>query len=134
AAARPGVLIGIVSADRAFDAVGDVAASLGIEFRRLSYRRLKEGAGETAAEPEDRPLAMSPSGSRRRRRRRGRGPGGPPPVHEGERRPADSRGGHRPGPGPGSQPGGRGPAAPPPRPPPPPPAPPTPAPPGTRGS
>jgi hypothetical protein len=40
AAARPGDLIEIVSDDRAFDAVGDVAASLGITFRRLSYRGL----------------------------------------------------------------------------------------------
>ena len=30
----------IVSDDRAFDAVGDVAAGLGVSFRRLSYRRL----------------------------------------------------------------------------------------------
>src|SRR5262245_47343232 len=95
AAARPGDIIEIVSDDRAFDAVGDVAASLGIEFRRLSYRRLKEGAVETVAEPEARPLATASSGSRRRRRRRGRGPGGPPPVQAGERRPSDSRGGHR---------------------------------------
>ena len=43
AAARPGDVIEIVSDDRAFDAVGDVAASLGIEFRRLSYRRLQGG-------------------------------------------------------------------------------------------
>ena len=44
AAARPGDVIEVVSDDRAFDAVGDVAASLGIEFRRLSYRRIKEGS------------------------------------------------------------------------------------------
>ena len=50
AAARPGDLIEIVSDDRAFDAVGDVAASLGIEFRRLSYRRLKEDGAGPAAE------------------------------------------------------------------------------------
>jgi hypothetical protein len=91
AAARPGDLIEIVSDDRAFDAVGDVAASLGIEFRRLSYRRLKEDAGEPAAEAEPRPPAISAAGSRRRRRRRGRGPGGPLPSPAVERRPIDSR-------------------------------------------
>ncbi|HSD30025.1 MAG TPA: hypothetical protein VLL75_22185 [Vicinamibacteria bacterium] len=94
ASARPGDMIEIVSDDRAFDAVGDVAASLGIEFRRLSYRRLKEDSPETVlVEEESRSLAtgVSASSSRRRRRRRGRGPGGPPPLHAGERRPADSR-------------------------------------------
>jgi hypothetical protein len=90
AAARPGDLIEIVSDDRAFDAVGDVAASLGIEFRRLSYRRLKEGGTEPAVEAESRPPAMSASGSRRRRRRRGRGAGGPPSPGA-DRHPAESR-------------------------------------------
>lgn len=36
--ARPGDRLDLVSDDRAFDAVGDVAASLGVSFRRLSYR------------------------------------------------------------------------------------------------
>jgi hypothetical protein len=107
ATARPGDIIEIVSDDRAFDAVGDVAASLGIEFRRLSYRRLKEGTGETVVEPEERPAALVSSGSRRRRRRRGHGPAGPAPVQGAERRPSDSRGGHRPVPGPGPHSGGR---------------------------
>jgi hypothetical protein len=49
ASARPGDAIEIVSDDRAFDAVGDVSASLGIAFRRLSFRVL---AGE-AARPDD---------------------------------------------------------------------------------
>lgn len=40
AAARPGDVVEIVSDDRAFDAVGDVAAALGIGFRRLSSRAL----------------------------------------------------------------------------------------------
>ncbi len=40
AGARPGDVLEIVSDDRAFDAVGDVAAALGIAFRRLSYRTL----------------------------------------------------------------------------------------------
>jgi hypothetical protein len=101
AAARPGDLIEIVSDDRAFDAVGDVAASLGIEFRRLSHRRLKEqGGGEAAGEVVSRPPPISASGSRRRRRRRGRGPGGPPHAAATDRRPADSREPSRhPGPG-----------------------------------
>jgi hypothetical protein len=90
ASARPGDIIEIVSDDRAFDAVGDVAASLGIEFRRLSYRRIKEGSPDTAVETETGPPAASASGSRRRRRRRGRGPGGPPPS-SGDRRHVDSR-------------------------------------------
>lgn len=72
AAARPGDLIEIVSDDRAFDAVGDVAASLGIAFRRLSYRRLKEDTAEPM--PVERAQPGEASGSRRRRRRRGRGP------------------------------------------------------------
>jgi hypothetical protein len=81
AAARPGDLIEIVSDDRAFDAVGDVAASLGIEFRRLSYRRLREeDSGEPVAERESQPAVTGTSGSRRRRRRRGRRPDGSPPV------------------------------------------------------
>jgi hypothetical protein len=110
AAARPGDLIEIVSDDRAFDAVGDVAASLGIEFRRLSYRRLREGAGQPVAEPEE-PLVMasssSGSGSRRRRRRRGRGQGGPQAAQGSDRRPAEERGGHRAPTGSGHQPSGR---------------------------
>ena len=40
ASARADDVIEIVSDDRAFDAVGDVAASLGVAFRRLSYRGL----------------------------------------------------------------------------------------------
>jgi hypothetical protein len=108
ASARPGDLIEIVSDDRAFDAVGDVAASLGIEFRRLSYRRLREAAGQpVVAEPEDQPLETSPSGSgsRRRRRRRGRGHDVRPPAQGGDRRPAEARSGVHVGPAP--QPGGR---------------------------
>jgi len=38
--ARPGDVLEIVSDDRAFDAVGDVASTLGVSFRRLSYRAL----------------------------------------------------------------------------------------------
>jgi hypothetical protein len=43
AGARPGDVIEIVSDDQAFDAVGDVSASLGVTFRRTSYRALAGG-------------------------------------------------------------------------------------------
>ena len=73
AAARAGDVIELVSDDRAFDAVGDVASSLGITFRRLSFRRL---AGMRAGEPaaaDAVPEAPRPSESRRDHgRRRGR--------------------------------------------------------------
>jgi hypothetical protein len=98
ASARPGDLIEIVSDDRAFDAVGDVAASLGIAFRRLSYRRLVKEEAEAPAVPE-RPPSGEVSGSRRRRRRRGRGSAAPHVAHgvhprhelrEGSRHPASA--------------------------------------------
>ncbi len=66
AAARPGDVLEIVSDDRAFDAVGDVAAALGIAFRRLSSRALS-GA------PAEEPPAPAPEPAARRGRRRGRG-------------------------------------------------------------
>jgi hypothetical protein len=53
AGARPGDTIEIITDDQAFDAVGDVAASLGVEFRRLSFRALA-GVGEVPRE-EPRP-------------------------------------------------------------------------------
>ena len=82
AAARPGDVIEIISDDRAFDAVGDVAASLGIVYQRLSYRTL---TGATSAPPvEVAPVAESRSDRGRRGRRRGRG------GHRSES--ADSRG------------------------------------------
>jgi hypothetical protein len=78
AAARPGDSIEIVSDDRAFDAVGDVAASLGIVFRRLSYRGLAGmPGGEAPARPSEPVREAAPRGeasSRRRWRERGRGP------------------------------------------------------------
>ena len=88
--ARPGDILEILSDDRAFDAVGDVATSLGISFRRLSYRGLtgslpREAEPVAVAEPRVEPS----SGGRYRRGRRG-GYGGrretpiaraaPPPV------------------------------------------------------
>jgi hypothetical protein len=63
AGARPGDVIEIVSDDQAFDAVGDVAASLGVTFRRTSYRAL---AGGQVEEPVPAPTTTD-------RRRRGRG-------------------------------------------------------------
>jgi hypothetical protein len=88
--ARPGDVLEIVSDDRAFDAVGDVATSLGISFRRLSYRGLTDQP--RVAEPVPEPIAASrdgASGDRRggryRRSRGGRGrydrPAPPLPVH-----------------------------------------------------
>ncbi len=75
--ARPGDLIEIISDDRAFDAVGDVAALLGVEYRRLSHRGLTGASSIVeAAEPEA-PASREGSGRRGRRgRRRGRGGGG----------------------------------------------------------
>ena len=76
AGARPGDMIDIVSDDQAFDAVGDVAASLGVQYRRLSYRSI---SGHTGAERTDRSErserseASSSDGRARRRRRGGRG-------------------------------------------------------------
>src|SRR5437899_2646985 len=60
AAARPGDLLEIVTDDQAFDAVGDVAASLGVRFRRLSYRALA-GMGEVPrGEPAREPSTSAP--------------------------------------------------------------------------
>src|SRR5437870_12600442 len=66
AGARPGDAMEIVTDDQAFDAVGDVAASLGVLFRRLSYRALLGVVAEEA--PEER----ASEGRSRRRRRGGR--------------------------------------------------------------
>jgi hypothetical protein len=79
ASARPGDVVEIVSDDRAFDAVGDVAASLGIAFRRLSYRGL---VGLQADAVPERETEMTSSSQRRRhgRRRGGSGTHGPRPV------------------------------------------------------
>ena len=59
--ARAGDVLEIVSNDQAFDAVGDVAATRGVLFRRLSFRGLAE-RGEVRA-----------VGSRSRRTTRARG-------------------------------------------------------------
>lgn len=77
AAARAGDVIELVSDDRAFDAVGDVAASLGISFRRLSFRRLAgmraaDGGFATEAVVPEAPRQEAPRGGGGRGRRRGR--------------------------------------------------------------
>lgn len=68
AGAVAGDVIEIVSDDQAFDAVGDVAASRGVVFRRLSYRSLAGLEG-----PRERPERERPSGGARTSRRRRRG-------------------------------------------------------------
>jgi hypothetical protein len=79
ASGRPGDSIVVVSDDHAFDAVGDVAASLGVTFQRLSYRAL---AGITAAEvPAEETAAAEPRSRRRSRGGRRRSwPRSPSPV------------------------------------------------------
>jgi hypothetical protein len=67
AGARPADTIEIISDDQAFDAVGDVASSLGVMFHRLSYRAL---AGVVIEVPREEPATDSRG---RRRRRGGRG-------------------------------------------------------------
>jgi hypothetical protein len=66
AGARPGDMIDIVSDDQAFDAVGDVASSLGVQYHRLSYRSLR---GQVSADV----VHAEPGDGRRRRGRGGRG-------------------------------------------------------------
>jgi hypothetical protein len=86
--ARPGDVLEVVSDDRAFDAVGDVAAALGIAFHRLSQRAL---SGATVALPgaaEDNGQPVS-SRDRRGRRRGRRGRSGTRPAPSGP--PAPSR-------------------------------------------
>jgi hypothetical protein len=71
ASARAGDVLEIVTSDRAFDAVGDVAASLGIAFRRLSHQGIT-GAAEARAPVREAPTESR--SSRYRGRSRGRGP------------------------------------------------------------
>jgi hypothetical protein len=85
AAARPGDLLEIVSDDRAFDAVGDVAAGLGIAFRRLSARPLTDTPQEAPRETPE------PRGKRERRGWRGRRVGRAPATAAAEPRRAEPR-------------------------------------------
>ena len=70
ASARAGDVLEIITSDRAFDAVGDVAASLGIEFRRLSHQGIT-GAAEARAPVREAPTASRSASYRGRSRRRG---------------------------------------------------------------
>src|SRR5262249_33038198 len=72
ASARPGDGVEGVSDDRAFDGVGDVSASLGITFRRLSFRGITGETSRATDVPEREP-AQASGGGRRHSRRRGRG-------------------------------------------------------------
>ncbi|HEU5320325.1 MAG TPA: hypothetical protein VFX28_05960, partial [Methylomirabilota bacterium] len=87
AGARPGDTIEIVSDDRAFDAVGDVAATLGVDYRRLSFRNLAGLRPDEVPGPLE---EVAPRGRRRRRGPRGRG------RHERPARPATPRALHEP--------------------------------------
>ena len=70
AGARPGDTIEIITDDQAFDAVGDVAAGLGVLYHRLSFRGLA-GMGVLPVASQ---ASSEPRGGRGRRRgRRGRG-------------------------------------------------------------
>ena len=76
--ARPGDILEIITDDRAFDAVGDVATGLGVAFRRLSYRGLTGQPRQPEQAPAPAPAAAeargdSQGGRRRRGRRGGRG-------------------------------------------------------------
>jgi hypothetical protein len=78
ASARAGDVIELVSDDRAFDAVGDVAATLGISYRRLSFRRLatmraSDGAAVPEAAAPEPPKQDEHRGGDRGRRRGRRG-------------------------------------------------------------
>jgi hypothetical protein len=90
--ARPGDLIEIISDDRAFDAVGDVAAVLGVEYRRLSHRGLTglAPATEEAPAPEA-PAAREGRGGRRGGRGRRRGGRGRSRFDHGARGPVPAR-------------------------------------------
>ena len=67
--AQPGDQIEIVSADRAFDAVADAAANLGVKFRRLTYGPLaRPGRRISPAETAETGHRRSRRGGVRRRR------------------------------------------------------------------
>jgi hypothetical protein len=78
AGAAPGDQLDLVSDDRAFDAVHDAAASVGVICRRISYRHIP---GAAAASPA--PAAAESERSHRPRRRggRGRSRGSAPALH-----------------------------------------------------
>jgi len=91
---RPGDLIEIISDDRAFDAVGDVAAVLGVEYRRLSYRNLAAGlvaSTEETPAPESQAPREGRGGRRGGRGRRRGGRGGRSRFDHGGRAPMPPR-------------------------------------------
>jgi len=96
ASARPGDIIELITDDQAFDAVGDAAASLGVVYRRLSYRQLS-GIGELPVEAA-RASSSDSSGGRRGRRRGGRRgrPDGRQESHGARPHARQSGGSHRP--------------------------------------
>jgi hypothetical protein len=63
---KPGDVLEIVSNDRAFDAVGDAAASRGVMYRRLQHKR-DVAAPEKSEEPKPTRARRSRGGRRRRR-------------------------------------------------------------------
>ena len=99
AGARAGDVMEIVTNDRAFDAVGDVAAGLGIAFRRLSYQGLagapvpaaERGAGAGCRKRRPRPPAAAGPPLRLAREWNARRRPRPRPRARRARRPARSR-------------------------------------------
>jgi hypothetical protein len=79
AGARAGDSVEIISDDQAFDAVGDVAATLGVQFHRVSFRALA-GLGQVQAAPAPAPAVLSHQRQRRGRRRRGSTPSSRAPA------------------------------------------------------
>jgi len=79
ASARPGDTIEVVTDDQAFDAVGDVATSMGVGYRRLSFRALAGIVGELPPEEREQ-VAEGRSRRRGRSGRRGGRRGAPGPV------------------------------------------------------
>ncbi|MFI5364631.1 MAG: hypothetical protein ACHQ4J_03320 [Candidatus Binatia bacterium] len=73
ATAVPGDTLEVVSDDRAFDAVADAAAALGVTFKRISHRSIPASA--------PRPAAPEPAAAPRPRHRRGRRGHGRPAAH-----------------------------------------------------
>jgi hypothetical protein len=71
AGARAGDTIEIITDDQAFDAVGDVAANLGIGYRRMSYQALV-GLPSAEVASEAQPAEARAKRRRRRSGRRGR--------------------------------------------------------------
>ncbi|MGH7311672.1 MAG: hypothetical protein ACREJV_00750, partial [Candidatus Rokuibacteriota bacterium] len=81
AGARAGDMLEIVSDDRAFDAVGDVAVSLGIAFRRISYRAMGGAPAAVEADVQALPERSRRSGGRGRHHRRREPAAHPAPAH-----------------------------------------------------